>query len=78
MGADALSKNPQDPPPKCGIGQDEFQVAIVRSNQDISTILEADPMQMSEKPTDYDLEQRKDQQVKEIIDSTFAFLFVVS
>ena len=67
-GADALSRSPQDPPPQCGIGQDEFQVAIVRSGQDISTILEADPVQMSENPTDYDSEQHKDQQLKEIID----------
>ena len=49
-------------------GQDEFQVTIVRSDRDICTILEADPVQMSEKHTDYDSEQHKDQQLKEIID----------
>ena len=46
VGADAFSWSPQDPPPQCGIGQDESQVAIVRSDQDIYTILEANPAQM--------------------------------
>ena len=68
VGADALSQSPRDPLPQCGIGQDEFQVAIVRSDQDINTILEADPAQMSETPADYASEQCKDQQLKEIID----------
>ena len=39
----------------------------MRSDQDINTILEADPAQMSETPADYASEQRKDQQLKEII-----------
>ena len=66
--ADALSRGPRDPLPQCGIGQDEFQVAAVKSDQDISTTLEAGPVQPSEEATDYALEQLKDQQLKEIID----------
>ena len=53
---------------QCGIGQDEFQVAVVRSDQDLSTTLEADPVQTSEGVTDYASEQHKDQQLKEIVD----------
>ena len=63
-----LSLGPRNPPPQCGIGQDEFQVAVVRSDQDLSTTLEADPLQMSEGAIDYASEQRKDQQLKEIVD----------
>ena len=43
-------------------------MAIVRSEQDISTTLEADPVQMQEKPLDYASEQRRDPQLKEITD----------
>ena len=50
------------------IGQDEFQVAVVRSDQDLSTTLEADPVQRSKGAIDYASEQRKDQQLKEIVD----------
>ena len=66
--ADALSRSPRDPPPQCGIGQGEFQVAVVRSDQDISATLEADPEQTSEERTDYAGEQYKDRQLTEIID----------
>ena len=68
VSADAFSRSPQHPPPQCGIGQDESQVAIVRSSQDINTILEANPAQMSETLADYASEQCKDQLLKEIID----------
>ena len=68
VGADALSRSPRDPPPQCGIGHNEFQVAIVRSDQDINTTLEADQVQISETPADYASEQHKDQQLKEMID----------
>ena len=66
--ADALSHSPRDPPPRCGIGQDEFQVAVVSSEQDLSTTLEADSVQTSDGATDYASQQRKDQQLKEIVD----------
>ena len=58
--ADTLSRSPRDPPPQCGIGQDEFQVAIVRSDDDLSVTLEADPVQTSEEATDYVAEPRRD------------------
>ena len=38
VGADALSLSPRVPPPQCGIGQNEFQVTIVKSDQDISIL----------------------------------------
>ena len=65
--ADALSCSPRDPPPQCGIRQDEFQVVFVRSDEDLSATLEADPVQMSKEATDYAAEQRKD-------DELFGFL----
>ena len=50
------------------IGQDEFQVAVVRSDQDLSTTLKADPVQTNEVVTDYASEQHRDHQLKEIVD----------
>ena len=40
----------------------------MRSDQDISITLKADPVQMSEKPIDYASEQCRDPQLKEIVD----------
>ena len=68
MHADAISHIPRDPPPQCGIGQDEFQVAVMRSDEDLSTTLEADPVQTSEEATDYAAEQHKDDELKVVID----------
>ena len=45
-----------------------FQVAVVKSDQYLSTTLEADAVQTSEGVTDYASEQHKDQQLKEIVD----------
>ena len=63
--ADALSRNPQGPAPKTGIGESELQVATVASGEmNICTLLESDP-----KPSELESlgdEQRRDPQVMEI------------
>ena len=67
--ADALSRRPQSPAPVTGIGEDEFQVAIVQSSSEDTTISEllqrgGTLTQMESFPA----EQRRDRQLVEIID----------
>ena len=64
--AEALSHRPQSPAPVTGIGEDEFQVAIVRSSSEDTTISEllqrgGTLTQMESFPA----EQRRDQQLVE-------------
>ena len=67
----ALSCSPQDLPPQCDIGQDEFQVAVVRSKDDVSATLEADPVQTSMEATDCAAEQCKDDDLTKVINFLF-------
>ena len=66
--ADALSRSPRDPPPQCGVRQGDFQVAVVRSDDDFSATLEADPVQTSTEATDYAAKQCKYDELKEVVD----------
>ena len=67
INADALSRNPQAPAPKEGIGENELQVAILSSVPITSTnvLLQAEPLVGT--PTSFREEQWKDPQLREII-----------
>ena len=67
INADALSRNPQAPAPKEGIGENKLQVAVLSSVPitSINVLLQAEPLVGT--PTSFREEQWKDPQLREII-----------
>ena len=69
VSADALSRFPQEPASLHGIAQDEAQVATVNSGTDMSELLKESPTPHGvEQQAQYGVEQRKDPDLKEMID----------